>query len=183
MATPKPLRESYKIAQDTKKEIKDTVRQLVSYAIRGDKRFVKGLEKINWNSLGAKNVFDIILLILSYGLTTNKQAFETYIKNESMKGNVSLFKLMRDYDGVRIKNALNTGSFREIFKSIFSEIDPDIKWENELNEIHTRVTKINKNQIEPEESAELEALISTIISGRNISPVYDYEEDFLDRNL
>ncbi|MDO4199163.1 MAG: hypothetical protein Q4D57_00145 [Clostridia bacterium] len=177
MATPKPLRESYKIAQNTKKEIKDTVRPLVIYAIRGDQKFLINLIKINWNSLSAKNVFDVILLMLSYGLTKQKQAFERYIKQENMNGNVSLFTLMRNYDGVRIKNVLNTGSFREIFSSILREANPDINWEKELEKLLMRISKISKKDIKPEESAELEALIETIISGRSILPVYAPEEE------
>lgn len=175
----RPLREGYEIAKDTKRDIKSNIRPIVDYAVKGNSRFVFELKRISWNSLSAKNVFDVILLMLSYGLKTKKELFEKYIRQENMKGTASLFNFMRKYDGTRIKNCLNTGSFRNVFSSLFDDIDQEVDWEKELNELCTRVTKITANNIKPEESADLNALIDSIILGRNIDPVYNFEDEDL----
>lgn len=177
MPTPRPLREGYPITEITKKEIKNTIKHMVNYSIKGNPKFVIGLTKINWNSLSAKNVFDVILLMLSYGLKTNKDLFEKYIKRESMRGSVSLFKFMREYDGVYLKGSLNEDSFREIFESLFEGIEQDVDVEKELNEIKTRVAKIGEKDIKSEEKANLDALIDTIISGKSVETIYVTKEE------
>jgi len=170
MSDPRPLKESYDITIDTKKDIKSTIKPLVDFAIRGNPRFVTDFTKINWTSLSAKNVLDMIILLLSYGLKTNKELFEKYIRKENMKGNVSLFSFMQKYDGVRLKNCLKSNDFREIFSSLFNNTNQDVDWEKELNELCMRVAKITKNNITPEDIANLTALIDSIFSGKNVEP-------------
>ncbi len=177
MANPRPLREGYPIAKTTKQEIKNTIKPLVDYSIKGNPMFVTGFTKINWNSLSAKNVFDVILLMISYGLKTNRNLFEKYIKRENMKGNISLFKFMREYNGVYLKSSLSDNSFSEIFKSLFEETEQNINIEKELNELKIRVGKISPKDINPEEKADLDAFIDTIILGRSIESIYVPEEE------
>ena len=179
MANIRPLREGYEIAKDTKRDIKSSIKPIVDYAVKGNPRFVFELTRINWNSLPAKNVFDVILLMISYGLKTRREMFEKYVKQENMKGNASLFKCMRECDIQRIKNSLNTSGFRDVFSSLFDDIEQDVDWEKELHELIMRVAKITKNNIKPEEAASISALIESIISGRNIDPVPVFEDEDL----
>ena len=172
MANIRPIREGFAIVKNIKSDIKSSVKTIVDHAVKGNSKFASELRRISWNSLPAKDVFYIILLIISYGLKTKRELFEKYVRQEYMRGNASLFSLMLDYSGVKVKECLNNCVFRKLFKSIFKAID----WKKEFNELCMRLSRITRNDREPGDVAEIEALIDSILMGRNVDPAYDDEE-------
>ena len=167
MPQPRGLRDTYGITKELRNDLKDVIRPLFNYAVKGNKSFVEIIPRINWESLSSENSLIMILMMLSYGLQTNKKVFEDYIKKENMQHSVSLFHFMLKGDGMKIKNRLNTGSFIGTVRTIF-ENDDD--FEKTLNNIHKRVTKIKQKDLTEEQYAQIEALIESLIEGKNIEP-------------
>ena len=173
MPQPKPFKETYQIVKNTREDLKTTIKPPMLYAVKGNKRFIEELTKINWESLSSKDVLVMVLMMLSYGLVTNKEAFDSYIKKENLKQNVSLFKYMLDGDGLHIRNCLNTGSFTGIFRMLFATNDNSGKTkqnEDVLKKLDRRIVKIKDKDFTNDERAEIESLINTIIQGREIQP-------------
>jgi len=172
----KPLREGFDVVQKTKKEIKSTIKSMVDYAVKGNSKFVTELKRLGWNNLSAKDVFDIILLTISYGLKTRREPFEKYINQERMRGTTSVFKYMLNYDGVKVKERLNQGDFDTLFESIFDDIQLNSVYKKvEWHELCLRLSKITKNNINTDDVAKLKSLQDSIIYGKNVDPVYDGE--------
>lgn len=173
MPQPKPLNNMYKLIGETKKDLKSNIQQLLDYATKGDPNFIKKIQKVNWNSLPSKDVLVMVLMILSYGLKTKKKVFEDYIKDENKNLSVSLFRSMLDGNGNKIKASLNKDSLTNALETIFTE-SKDLN--NTLENIHKRAIKINSKDFSNEERAQIEALINSIIQGKNIEPVLTPEE-------
>jgi len=173
MPQPKPLRDMYKLIKGTKKDLRSNIKPLLDYAVRGNQKFIEDIPKVNWETLSSKDTLVMVLMTLSYGLKTNKKVFEDYIKKENMKSSVSLFHFMLDGDGQRIKNCLNTGSLINALKTIFT--DPEAL-DDTLEKIHKRVTKIKLKDFSDAQHAQIEALINSIIEGKNIDPEFDLDE-------
>lgn len=176
VANIRPIREGFEIVKNIKSDIKSSVKTIVDHAVKGNSKFASEFRRISWNTLTAKDVFYMILLIISYGLKTKKGLFEKYVRQEYMRGNASVFNLMLDYSGVKVKECLNNCGFRRLFKSIFEDANQDIDWKKEFNELCMRLSRITRNDREPGDVAEIKALIDSIFMGRNVDPDYDVED-------
>ena len=168
MPNPRPIRDTYDLIKEIQKDLKDTIKPLCKYAVKGNKQFIDKLSRINWESLPFRDVLVIVLLTLSYGLTKEeqKQDFVSYIKKENMSS-TSIFKLIRNRDGQKLKRRLQTGGFADIFKNLFENTD---EAQNILKGIGKKIGKMKEKDLVAASYTQINALIDSIILGKDITP-------------